>query len=202
VTNQREPITLKTERLLLREPTLDDAPALHRTLGDTRTMRYIGDGTGRPLERVVRSIESSMELFRARRMGGFIVERLDTGEVIGDALLLPIPHSGRTPRDPVTGKRDYADFGSRGPHIELGYRLHPDHWGHGFATEAARALFAYATRPPSPDPDGGLGLTHLVGVTHKDNLASQRVLEKAGLTRQGLSEAYYDQEVMLFVWEG
>lgn len=196
-TTGRTPITLHTPRLTLREPTLDDTPALHRALGNPKTMRYIGDGKPRPIERIRAAVEWSIALFSERRIGGFMVVRNDTGELIGDALLVPIAHTDRTPTDPDTGVPDFADLNSRGPHIELGYRLHPDAWGNGFATEAARAVFDYATMP---EARGGVGLTHLVGVTHPDNLASQRVLEKVGFTRRGLSEFYYSQPTMLFEW--
>ena len=44
------------------------------------------------------------------------------------------------------------------PAVEVGWRLHPEHWGHGYATEAAASALAYGSRPdwrrswPSPRP--------------------------------------------------
>lgn len=194
----RQPLELTTERLHVRPPKQTDLHQLHRVLGDDRTMRYIGDGTGRSLDRVQLALDWSMNLYASRGLGGFIVEHKDTSEVIGDALLVPILHSGVAPKDPITGAIDSSDLSLRGPHIEIGYRLHPDAWGQGYATEAAAALFEYATRPTAR---GGLGLEYLVGVTHPDNIPSQRVLEKVGLTHQGLSDLYYDQQTMLFTWQ-
>jgi RimJ/RimL family protein N-acetyltransferase len=69
-----------------------------------------------------------------------------------------------------------------GPEIELGYDLHPDAWGRGLATEGARAVMQHAFGP--------LGLERVVAVVKPDNIASQRVLEKAGLKRSGTRDAY------------
>jgi RimJ/RimL family protein N-acetyltransferase len=55
---------------------------------------------------------------------------------------------------------------------ELGYRLHPDHWGRGYATEGARALVAHGF---------ATGLTKVVATAMAVNTASRRVLEKVGL---------------------
>jgi ribosomal-protein-alanine N-acetyltransferase len=57
--------------------------------------------------------------------------------------------------------------------IEIGYRLHPDHWGQGIATEAARAVRDHGF--------GYLKLPRLISLIHPDNLASQRVAEKNGM---------------------
>lgn len=61
---------------------------------------------------------------------------------------------------------------------ELGYLLHPDHWGKGIATEAAGLLLRFAFDT--------LRLHRVEALTRPDNLASRRVLEKIGMTREGL----------------
>jgi RimJ/RimL family protein N-acetyltransferase len=58
------------------------------------------------------------------------------------------------------------------PGVEVLYAIHPDLWGRGYATEMARAAVARAR---------DLELTDVVGLTLTTNVASQRVLEKAGL---------------------
>ncbi|HEX7995218.1 MAG TPA: GNAT family N-acetyltransferase [Streptosporangiaceae bacterium] len=56
---------------------------------------------------------------------------------------------------------------------ELGYRLLPEVWGLGFATEGARALIGHGFTE--------LDLARVVATTMTVNLASRRVLQKAGL---------------------
>jgi RimJ/RimL family protein N-acetyltransferase len=60
--------------------------------------------------------------------------------------------------------------------IEIGYRLDPDWWGGGLATEAARAVRDHAF--------GTLGLERVISIIHPDNLRSQRVAEKNGLMKE------------------
>lgn len=66
-----------------------------------------------------------------------------------------------------------AGLGHFDSEIEVIYRFFPEFWGHGYATEAAQASVEVAFE--------WLGIGRLVGVTQQANLASQRVLEKAGL---------------------
>ena len=71
----------------------------------------------------------------------------------------------------------------------MGYRLLPAAWGQGFATEGAKALVDYGL--------DDLRLHRIIGVTHPDNKASQRVLQKAGLEDVGWGR-YYDRRLRLF----
>jgi ribosomal-protein-alanine N-acetyltransferase len=57
--------------------------------------------------------------------------------------------------------------------IEIGYRLDPDYWSRGLATEAAQAVRDHAFRD--------LKLPRVISLVHPDNLPSQRVAEKNGM---------------------
>ncbi len=57
--------------------------------------------------------------------------------------------------------------------VEVGYGFLPEYWGRGLATEIARACVRIGFEE--------LGLRSLVAITTQPNLASQRVMEKAGL---------------------
>jgi RimJ/RimL family protein N-acetyltransferase len=61
------------------------------------------------------------------------------------------------------------------PGIEIGWRLHPDHWGHGYASEAAQASLDYGF--------GEGGLSDVVAFTTTVNTRSQAVMERIGMTR-------------------
>ena len=54
------------------------------------------------------------------------------------------------------------------------WALHPDAWGHGYATEAARAALGYGF--------DALGLELIFAITLPDNLPSQAVMKRLGLT--------------------
>ena len=56
----------------------------------------------------------------------------------------------------------------------MGYRLHPDYWNRGLATEAARAVRAYAFDV--------LKLDRVISLIHPENHASRRVTQKNGMT--------------------
>ena len=62
-------------------------------------------------------------------------------------------------------------------HPDLGYALLEQHHGHGYATEAARATLDHAHRD--------LAMDTVVAITTEANVASQRVLEKIGMRREG-----------------
>jgi RimJ/RimL family protein N-acetyltransferase len=61
------------------------------------------------------------------------------------------------------------------PAIEVGWRLAREHWGHGFASEGARAALAFGFEQ--------LGLEQIVALTAAGNLRSRRVMERLGMQR-------------------
>lgn len=63
-----------------------------------------------------------------------------------------------------------------GPCVEAAWRLSPDHWGKGYATEAARAVLT--------DAFGPLGLAEVVSFTTPGNARSRGVMERLGMRRE------------------
>jgi RimJ/RimL family protein N-acetyltransferase len=145
--------------LRLRPLRHEDVDALAAVYLHPLVARWIGPHTRKGVER-----EIALQVEHQAMLGYsfWAVEDLDGGGVIGDCGLQPLEH--------------------RGPEVELGYDLHPDAWGRGLATEAARAVMHQAFDP--------IGIARVVAVVKPDHLASQRVLEKAGLRRAGTRLAY------------
>jgi [ribosomal protein S5]-alanine N-acetyltransferase len=79
------------------------------------------------------------------------------------------------PDDRPIGMLELRPTGHR---AEMGYVLARDHWGRGLMSEAARAVADWALVQP--------GIFRVWAVTDVDNAASARVLEKAGMQREGV----------------
>jgi len=66
------------------------------------------------------------------------------------------------------------------PSVEIGWRLAPEHWGNGYATEAARAALAFGFRD--------LALDEIVSFTVPANWPSRRVMERLGMKRSAADD--------------
>ncbi len=151
------PPVIETERLLLRQPRADDAAGLLEAFADPEAMRHIGDGSTTDLAGAEQAVDRWLERWRKWGVGMFVVERSDDGRVLGRA--------GFLRWDPQTW-----EIG--GSETELGWGLAREHWGRGYATEAALALrdWGIAER----------GLTRLISLIRPENERSVRVAEKIG----------------------
>lgn len=150
---------LETERLVLRPPTVADLGPLHEIWGDRDVMRYVGAGNAYAKD-VDESEGRLARVLAHQERHGFslwVVADRERGTVLGDCGLI--------------------QFAFRGPEVELAYRLGKAYWGRGYATEAAAAWTERGL--------GDLGLETIVAVTHPENEASQRVLEKVGFRYEG-----------------
>jgi ribosomal-protein-alanine N-acetyltransferase len=160
---------LQTLRLDLREFVAGDFDDLYRLDRDPRVMKYIGDGRLSTRPQVAAAIERVRRVYaRFPGFGTWRASRRDSGAYIGWFSLKYIPKTVE---------------------VEVGYRLLHEAWGQGFATEGASELVRYGF--------GDLGLFRIIGVTHPDNAASQRVLMKAGLEDAGWGR-YYGWRVRVF----
>ncbi|MGE3537878.1 MAG: GNAT family N-acetyltransferase [Candidatus Tectimicrobiota bacterium] len=66
------------------------------------------------------------------------------------------------------------------PCVEIGWRLSAAHWGHGYATEGARAVLAFGFEV--------LGLDTIVSFTAQGNLRSRRVMERLGMVHHAAED--------------
>ncbi len=73
-----------------------------------------------------------------------------------------------------------------GPHFDIGWRMRRSAWGHGYATEAARAVL--------DDAFTRVGLKQVLSYTAPDNLRSQRVMERLGMRRDPARDFTIDHD--------
>jgi ribosomal-protein-alanine N-acetyltransferase len=153
---------IETERLVLRRPRLSDAKALHAMFGDPEVMRYIGDGSTLTPAKTKAWIEKALARWKADGFGHFVIEK--DRKVIGRAGFLVWD-----PDEWKTGT--LADLGDHAA-IELGWMLAQEHWGNGYATEAAIALRNYGFKE--------LKFERLISLITHGNDASVKVAERLG----------------------
>ncbi len=143
---------LTTERLVLRPVTAHDHAVLlaHWTLPDVR--RFLFDGAALSATEVAETIADSMLDFAAGGYGIWLIQDGSRAELVGTAGLRPLEEMG----------------------LEIFYSLAPGSWGHGYATEAARAVLEHALGP--------LGLPEILAEVDEGNAASVAVVKRLGMT--------------------
>lgn len=146
---------LRTERLLLREWRDGDRAPFAALNADPVAMEHFPATLSRA------ESDAFVARMQARLVehgwGLWALERLADGEFLG-----------------FTGLAYFADGLPFAPATEVGWRLRREFWGHGYATEAGRAALRYAFSV--------LALDEVVSMTAVTNVASQRVMQRLGMT--------------------
>jgi len=160
--------TITTPRLTLRPFTKDDLNPLFEILQQPDIFQYFPRPGKPPLERVERMIAFYIKQAEDYGFSCWAVDLNETGELIGWCGLNHLPETDED---------------------EVAYLLSQVHHGRGYATEAARASldFGFDT----------IGLERIIGLVHPDNIASQRVIEKSGLTFLD-RVVYWDLELLRY----
>ncbi len=158
------PFALETERLLLRESRVEDAHALFAMNAHPEVQRYTGEPPPESVEVMAKLIVNYQD-YQDRGYGRLSCVLKSTSEVIGFCGLKKLPELGGA--------------------VDLGYRLTPESWGKGLATEASRACVAHGFET--------LALERIIGLVYPQNLASIRVLEKVGMRFDGEVEYLGDR---------
>ncbi|WP_435204409.1 GNAT family N-acetyltransferase [Micromonospora sp. bgisy143] len=168
-----------TERLILRDWT--DEPAdlarIYDIYSRPEITRWLGVSPGLPMTEPGQAAER-LRMWRDRhvadagRYGTWAIEVRETGVVAGTALLKPLPGRGE---GELTGD------------IETGWHLHPDSWGHGYATEAARALIAREFATGTPE---------IYAVVSPGNEPSMAVCRRLGMAHVGQRTDWYGGELL------
>jgi [ribosomal protein S5]-alanine N-acetyltransferase len=159
---------IETARLRMRPFVTDDVDEIHRIWLDPGVRRYLWDDEAISRETAASVIDRSIASF----------------EKSGYGLWAVFAHG----EDSMIGFCGYCFFHDP-PQLELLYGIASPYWGKGFATEAARAMIRCGFEEHLFD--------RIVASTDAPNLASVRVMEKAGRTFEkreltnGLDTIYY-----------
>ncbi len=168
------PLPLATERLVIRPYRDEDAAALHEVFGSPEVMKWTPSPPSKDVAETRERLARTMA-FTARQPSGFglwALELKESAEFLGQVGLFP-----------VEGK---------GPEVEVAYELAPRVWGHGYATEAARALVEYGF--------GEMALRRVVALILPANTRSQNVASKCGMTVEGPGR-FYGLDLLVYARE-
>lgn len=149
-----QPPRLRTERLLLREFRPEDVEPHYEMGRDEEVQRFLGglksayDAYG--------NLATHAGSWALRGFGGFVVERLQDGAFLGRVGFIEPPGW---------------------PQTEVGWKLSRASWGHGYATEAARAVIGYGFT--------ALDMPELCSLIDPDNVGSAAVARRLGYEDTG-----------------
>ena len=150
--------SLQTERLVLRPWAADDVGLLAALSSNPRVTRYIGDGQTWTALKAITVSERALTHWRDHGFGWRVILEVATGTEIG---MIALNQMGD------------GTVGVEPDEYEIGWWLAPDKWGHGYATEGARAVAA--------DAFSALEAPGLTARIQPDNLASIAVATAVGM---------------------
>ena len=164
---------LVTDRLILRNWAIEDAPAAFEVFGHPEVARWLS-----PIMVQVPNLAAMRVLLRQWIVedlrsppptGRWCIQRREDAAVLGGATLLPLPPGGDD--------------------LELGSQLHPSVWGQGYASEATYAIAQWAFRH---DVD------ELYAVIRPDNVRAVSALRRNGMEWVGETDKYFGQTMQLY----
>jgi RimJ/RimL family protein N-acetyltransferase len=149
-------LSLPNDLVTLRDFTVEDVKAAYAVVGDERVSRWLSFDT-RDHAGAVAMVEGALRAAQATPRTEFYIaiEPADRPTLIGFVRLALGTHHG----------------------AKLGYAIHADHWGHGYATEAALTILRFGFTE--------LDLHRVTAAVGPDNAASVAVLEHLGFTLEG-----------------
>jgi ribosomal-protein-alanine N-acetyltransferase len=155
---------IDTERLCLREVFLTDANSMFEIRSSEQAMRYVG----KPLARTIADAED-------------LLRRMIEGVKNNEGLTWGITLKGD---DKLIGTIGFWRIDKNHYRAEIGYMLHPEHWGKGIISEALKKVLDHGFHE--------LEFHSIEAQLTPENIGSVKVLEKAGFIKEGhLKENYF-----------
>jgi RimJ/RimL family protein N-acetyltransferase len=160
-------IHARTQRLLLRDWTVDDVAPYTAIVTNPVVMQHIGNGQARTPAYARSFVEAQIAHQKDRGWMRFAVEHAASGAFMGFCGLDTMPSDARG-----------HDLGR----LDFGWRYGPDWWSSGYGFEAASASLFVAQE--------GFGLTHITCQSYLDNPGSIRIMQKMGMREIGADTAH------------
>ncbi len=155
---EKSPITLTTERVVLRRFTHDDDGALFELFSHPEVMRYGSSLPFTEMAQAEKRIDEVLAHYAADTAYPLAVVRADDSRVIGNCTLW--------------------NFHRQNRRAEVGYALARPYWGHGYINEAMNAMVNFAFRE--------MQLHRLEADVDPRNTASVKTLERLGFQKEGV----------------
>jgi RimJ/RimL family protein N-acetyltransferase len=163
---------LVTARVELRPWQVDDAGAALGVYGDAEVARWLAPAMDSVRDlaamRLVLQQWVAEDVHLLPPAGRWAIERSSDGQLIGGAVLLPLPPDEE---------------------FEVGWQLHPDAWGHGYATEVGTALARWAFQQ---------GIEQVIAVARLANTRAAATASRIGMEWVGETEKYYNLRLQVF----
>ena len=151
---------IETERLILRKPCMEDAPAIFESYAQNpEVTRYLVWKPHNNLQETEQFLSACRSLWRTGKDFAYAITLKENGTLIGMFGLHPMKMK-----------------------MEVGYVLACLYWGKGYMTETLRAMIDWAFTQPD--------IFRVQAICDVENISSARVMEKAGMAREGLLRRY------------
>lgn len=158
---------ITTQRLMLRNLINSDAEALYAIRSNPKTFQYVEGNPYVDIDRAARFIKNVKKDIETGEVHFWGIQPLNGDKIIGTVCLWNFENM------PIENQLNYL-------RAEIGYEVHPDHWGTGYANEAVAGMIVFAkTQMP---------IHTLIAITHKDNLASIALLKKQAFVLKGVAK--------------
>ncbi|QCR31262.1 GNAT family N-acetyltransferase [Lysinibacillus sp. SGAir0095] len=158
----REYPVLETERLILREITENDANSIFEYLSDPEVMKYYGLQPFEAVKDALDEISWYQSIFN---------------EQTGIRWGITLKHE-----DKVIGSCGFLNTVSNHYRTDIGFELSKEYWGQGIASEAMNEIIQYAFEQTD--------IQRIQALIEPPNIASQKMVERAGFLREGLLRKY------------
>jgi len=167
----KEKILIETERLILKEITLDDKEQLFKLYSNLEVHKYTGEPLVESMDEMEKAIKIRISDYAKYGYGRWATFLKNGMQFVGWSGLAYLPEFDE---------------------IDIGYRFFPEYWGLGIATEASRAILTYGFDQ--------LDLERIIAIAMKENKASIKVMEKIGMQFDKFSPYEPEGEDVAWYW--